>query len=417
MKHRRPTAAWVLVLSALMLAAPASRAADGAAKSFDLTVSAGPYDRRDTVVQFDLPKGFAGGDWELRDDAGAITPLQAHPTGRGLFVLKDLKAGQSKTFHAQPAKPRVAGDPVVSAAKQGGSVRVTVGEKDVLTYQGEKTPLPDGYEPQFQRGGYIHPVFTPAGRRVTDDYPHNHKHHHGIWAPWTLTQFEGRKPDFWNMGAKSGTVEFVGLGDAWSGRVAGGFIARHRHVDLSATPQPKTALQEEWQVDVYRVGPSGGGGGGDKPYYLFDLKLRQETAGDSPLVLPKYHYGGLGFRGHGQWDGKDNAVYLTSEGKDRSNGNETRGRWCHVGGKVDGQPCGVAILDHPDNFRHPQPMRLHPTEPFFCFAPSQFGDWSIQPGKPYAARYRFVVADGPADPKELDRLWHDFAHPPQVTLK
>jgi len=62
-------------------------------------------------------------------------------------------------------------------------------------------------------------------------------------------------------------------------------------------------------------------------------------------------------------------------------------------------------------------MRLHPTEPFFCFAPSQLGDWEIAPGKPYVSRFRFIVRDGPSDAAELDRLWNDFAHPPEVKIE
>ena len=136
------------------------------------------------------------------------------------------------------------------------------------------------------------------------------------------------------------------------------------------------------------------------------------------MVLPKYLFGGLGFRGRRDWDGKDNCTFLTSEGRDRSNGNETRGKWCWVGGKVEGgEMAGVAILCHPDNFRFPQPMRLHPDEPFFCYAPSQLGDWAIEPGKPYVARYRFVVSDGPADKAEVERLWNDYANPPKVTVE
>jgi len=156
---------------------------------------------------------------------------------------------------------------------------------------------------------------------------------------------------------------------------------------------------------------------GSKPMYVFDWMSTQTCASDSPLVLPKYHYGGLGYRGSRQWEDKSNCIFLTSEGKDRSNGNETTGRWCWVGGKVDGQMAGVAILCHPDNFRFPQPMRLNPDEPFFCFAPSQGGEWRIEPGKPYVARYRFVVADGPADAKEIERLWNDYARPPTVAVK
>ena len=79
--------------------------------------------------------------------------------------------------------------------------------------------------------------------------------------------------------------------------------------------------------------------------------------------------------------------------------------------------AGVAILCHPDNFRFPQPMRLHPDEPFFCYAPSQLGDWAIEPGKPYVARYRFVVSEGPADKAEIERLWNDYANPPKVTVE
>ena len=112
--------------------------------------------------------------------------------------------------------------------------------------------------------------------------------------------------------------------------------------------------------------------------------------------------------------------FLTSDGgTDRSKGdnNETRGNWAHIGGRVDGGLTGIAILGHPGNALAPQPMRIHPDEPFFCFAPQQAGGLEIAPGKPLTLRYRFVVADGAPDKKELDRLWNDYAHPPKVTVK
>jgi hypothetical protein len=236
-------------------------------------------------------------------------------------------------------------------------------------------------------------------------------HHHGIWFPWTKTEFEGRQPDFWNMGEGKGTVEFVSLGETWSGPVFGGFQTRHRFIDLTA-PQSKPALHEAWEVIAYNVGH------GPRRFFLFDLVSTQECATTSPLKLPKYYYGGLGLRGNWHWNGTENAFFLTSEGEtNRVRGNETRGRWCHIGGRVDGELTGVAVFCHPENFRAPQPMRLHPGEPFFCFAPSQLGDWEIAPGKSYVSRYRFVVADGPPDPVELERMWNDYAHPPSVEIK
>ena len=145
---------------------------------------------------------------------------------------------------------------------------------------------------------------------------------------------------------------------------------------------------------------------------MFDLVSTQTCATTLPLKLPEYRYGGVGFRGHRDWNGKEKALFLTSQGEtDRERGNGTRGRWCHIGGRVGDHQAGVAILCHPDNFRAPQPMRLHPTEPFFCFAPQQGGEMEISPERPYLLRYRWIVADGPPDKFELDELWNDYAHP------
>jgi hypothetical protein len=180
-------------------------------------------------------------------------------------------------------------------------------------------------------------------------------------------------------------------------------------MDLTA-PQPVNALNESWDVKVYAA-PSGA------KFWQFDLLSVQHGATPDALKLPTYRYGGVGLRGNWAWNGKDQTFFLTSEGEtDRDKGNTTRGRWCDMAGDVDGSRVGIAILGHPDNFRAPQPMRLHPTEPFFNFAPQQTGDMEIKPGQDYVSRYRFVVHDGPPDRAELDRLWNDFAHPPGVKI-
>ena len=77
---------------------------------------------------------------------------------------------------------------------------------------------------------------------------------------------------------------------------------------------------------------------------------------------------------------------------------------------------GYAALGHPDNFRAPQPLRINPLDPFFSFAPARAGAFEIVPGKPYVSHFRIVTADGPPDAKLFDRLWNDYAHPPEVTI-
>src|SRR5204862_6797343 len=122
-------------------------------------------------------------------------------------------------------------------------------------------------------------------------------------------------------------------------------------------------------------------------------------------------------RGAAAWDPVDQVTMLTSEGKDRKEGDNSKAKWVHLGGMVDGQATGIAVLIHPSNFRFPQPLRLNPKNPQICVAPSQDGDWEITPGKPYVSRYRLVIADGAADAAAIEREWNDYATPPVVEVK
>ncbi len=390
---------FLALLSSTAFAAPIS-----------IIVGAGDYDRRDTVVEFKLPLNVKPAN--ILSGEGRSTALQIEPDGHAWFIERELKRGATKVYTLGH------GDvPELAEVKpEKGVITLRLAGKTAFTYRTEKTDLPTNrtdLKNIFKRGGYLHPVLSPSGKQITDDYPADHKHHHGIWFAWTHTEFEGRTPDFWNMGDGKGTVEFVSLDKTWSGPVHAGFSSQHRQVDLSA-PKPKTALNETWNVRLYAVGKDT-----KKPYFVFDVEVTDVCATNLPLKLPTYRYGGIGVRGNGAWNGKTNLNFLNSEGvTDRSKGdkNETSGRWAHLGGLVDGALTGLAILGHPDNVRAPQPQRIHPTEPFINFAPQQAGDVEITPGRPLTLRYRFVVADGAPDKVELDRLWNDYAHPPVVKV-
>jgi len=374
-----------------------------------LRIAAGDFDREQTVVEVRLPEAIRMSGRLVGE--GVSLPLQVEADGRGWFILPKLARGATLELQVQAPAPQTLQALPLEAHRSGPAVEFTQRGRAVFRFQAEpgEPPRPD-INPLFRRGGYLHPVFSPSGRQVTDDFPPNHIHHHGIWSPWTKTEFEGREPDFWNMGQGKGRVEFVALEATWSGPVHAGFRSRQRMVDMVAKPE-KVALNEAWEVRLFDVG------GGPKPYSLFELTLTHTCATESPFKLPKYHYGGLGFRGNWAWNGADATSWLTSHGEtDRVKGNATRADWCWIGGRVDGQTAGIAIMGHPGNFRSPQPMRLHPTEPFFCFVPSGVDDWAIEPGQPYQARYRFVVADGEADRALIDRLWRDYAHPPKVEV-
>jgi hypothetical protein len=288
----------------------------------------------------------------------------------------------------------------LSARKEGNQMVVRAGDREILRYQAEPGELPrKDIKEIFRRGGYIQALRSPSGKLVNDDFPPNHIHHHGIWSPWTKTEFEGRQPDFWNMGDGKGRVDFVSIGETWAKDGKVGFQAEHRFVDMTAKPE-KVALLENWNLSVASDGKRN----------IIDLTITQNCAAGSPLKLPEYHYGGLGFRGNRAWDGAANCKFLTASGiTDRNKVNTAREPWCWMGGKVDGETCGVTFLCHPSNFRAPQPIRVHPAEPFFCYAPQQGGAMEIVPGKPYIARYRIIVSDGEADPSASKKWAEEYA--------
>jgi len=307
----------------------------------------------------------------------------------------------------------------IALKESGDTLNFTAGGQPFFTYQMAPGPVPEGVNPIFRHGAHLHPVFTPAGRLVTGNHPADHRWHRGIWMAWTKTEFDGRHPDFWNQGKGEGgekageqllaEVRFEEVDFQWSGPVHGGFISRHRFIDHSGAAETDV-LNETWDVTAYRVAI------GDRPVYLIDLISTQVCAGTSPLKLPKYHYGGLGVRGHAQWDPVEAVTMLTSNGDDRKKGDSTKAKWLHLGGRVDGAPAGLAVLIHPANFRFPQPLRLNPKNPQICIAPSQDGDWEIAPGRSYVSRYRIVALDGPADAALLEQLWSDYAEPATAGL-
>lgn len=288
----------------------------------------------------------------------------------------------------------------------GSILRLSGNGKVICDYQMEPGEVPKGVDAVFKHGAHLHPVYSPSGKLVTGNHPEDHRWHRGIWLAWTKTEFGDSHPDFWNMG-KAGQklaaeVRFEKLEKTWSGPETAGFISRHVFLDHSRAAEQRV-LDETWEVSVSQQTLDG------RPANIIDLTSTQTCASDQPLRLPEYHYGGLGVRGNLLWNPVEAVSMLTSEGHDRKAGDATKARWVYLGGDVDGAPAGMAILIHPGNFRFPQPLRLNPKNPQLCVAPSQDGDWSIEPGKPYVSRYRILVFDGKPDAEWIEAQWCAYA--------
>ncbi|MFH1919760.1 MAG: PmoA family protein [Planctomycetota bacterium] len=377
-----------------------------------LEVAAGDHDRQGALAAIDLPASIVGREsfTLTRLDTGEPVPVQRAPgTGaRLVWIVRDpLPAGQTRRYRLAGATGKPSPPEAVRVEDDGKHLVATAAGKRVLVYNHAVVPSPDPDQPYYARSGHLHPVYNPSGQIVTDDFNPDHMHQHGVMFAWTKSTFEGRPANCWDQKGGQGNVEHVKVEATGGGPVFGHFTVGLRHVNLNAPEGPKAMLDETWHVRVYPF----------TDHFLFDLESTQACASSSPFTVEEYHYGGLMIRGSAAWNGKENGDFLTDEGKTRADGNHSRARWCDIHGLLDGRMTGVCILSHPENFRAPQPVRLHPSMPYFCFTPAVLGPFEIEPGGPsYVSRYRFYVHEGPLDPDRAERLWHDFAQPPEVRI-
>jgi hypothetical protein len=371
-----------------------------------IQVDAGSQARQQTPVSVPLPKGMM----DLKSvslqrlDDGKMVPGQIDRTGepRVIWLLeKELPAGQSRRYRLIASKKSNRKANAVTIRDDGKTLQVFALGKPVLHYNQATVESPDPKMPFYARSGYIHPLFNPAGQVLTDDFAPDHPHQHGVFFAWTNTTFEGRDINFWDQKNQQGSVEHVKVTDQVSGPVFGGFTAILQHVDLKAPGGPKAALTETWRVRVYAL----------NDHFLFDLESVQRCASESPLQINKYHYGAMAVRGRREWLKPGAGDFLTSEGKTEKDGNHTQPRWVDIFGDLEGSATGVTLFGHPDNFRYPQPVRLHPTKPYFCFAPLVSGPFEIQPGEAYTSRYRFFVHNGKLDVNQAEQIWRDYTDP------
>ncbi len=302
--------------------------------------------------------------------------------------------------------------------RQGG-LRLLADGKPVCQYNYGAVSRPEFGNDNYTRNAYLHPVWTPSGKVITDDWAEkdNHLHHRGVWFAWTKTEIHGRPHDFWNLGEGTGKIFFAKFLEKFPD--GSGFVSEHEWKTGAGgvnTRYDEVVLRERWTVRCAGglAAPNGGPAAPPQGFWL-DLTTQQEAL--VPVRLPAYRYGGMAFRGAPEWQPKTFPLtVITSEGDDRRRGDENRARWWHVQGNVGtdasgqgGEPVGFAMFDAPSNKNHPSPMRLNPDIPYFGFFPFQKEEFTIQPGQPISFSYRLLIHDGQLSPQAIEALWQAWA--------
>ncbi|TCO08696.1 methane monooxygenase PmoA-like [Natronoflexus pectinivorans] len=385
-----------------------------------LEVKAGDFDRQNIVVNAIIDNALHHKDknlilYEIKGNqkievASQFTfsdHLQIHWRIDGL-----MKKGETRRYELRISTAETNRRNHANIRKTDDSYILFNDFRPVLHYNHAKAPLAGGIDASFSRSGYIHPLFSPSGKVLTNIQPPDHIHHYGLWNAWTSTVFRDSSVDFWNLGQRQGHVNYAGTISATQGEVYQALKTLHLHAAIDSLGNNITALNETLEVKTYQTAEN---------INIIDYTSSFYCDDESGLYLEEYRYGGFVFRGNETWNGRT-VVMLTSEGKDQDNSDGERARWCLVN-ETGENPSGILIMSHPLNFNHPEPLRTWNSNAnrgrsniFVNFSPIRNSDWTMNYGENYTLRYRIITFNGRWTQHNAERAWQDFAHPPVVKV-
>lgn len=317
-------------------------------------------------------------------------------TAEHVPVLRALLDDEQVAYSARFALERIGVASAYRWQKAEDSLALLNGDHVVWRFNyGEDQPKP-----------CFHPLALPDGTELTWLSPPDHVWHRALWFSWK----EINGVNYWEedpkTGFSAGRTDLVSCttkpNDDHSARI---------EMKLSYHPPDRPAvLTEERSIEVSAPDDDGA--------YHIDWKSTF-AAGADDVVLKggtvRGGYAGLAVRIAG--DTHDWRI-LDSEGREDGPsggvGKNTWGkhsRWADfslVSSKMH-RTAGIAVLDHPGNFRHPVEWHniIDERVPFGYFNPAPL--WSdsyhLPAGGRFALRYRILVHPGRGDASRIERAW------------
>jgi hypothetical protein len=265
---------------------------------------------------------------------------------------------------------------------------------------------------------YFHPVCLTDGTELTWHRPQDHPWHYGLW--FSFKYINGL--NYWEEDRKTGLSE---------GRTEIKSIEVKPHDDYSAQiamqlsyhpPNQPAVLTESCQIHVGKPDEDG--------RYRIDWTSRF-TAGADDVLLDRTPI--LGEENGQSWGGYaglsvrlaknvTNWHLTDSEGRKDLQVHGKKARWMNFGGRAVGsKEFSIAILDHPDNFRHPSPgfVIMDPKVPFGYFSPALLFNkpYTLPAGKSFSLKYRILIQPGRTQKNLLDAEWKSFAETADIQAR
>lgn len=283
----------------------------------------------------------------------------------------------------------------LSAVRSPEGIEVSEGSSKVLFYQ----IRPKSLNGKFERTNYVHPLYSLNGEVLTEDFPDDHPHHHGIFWSWHQIIYNNQQiADGW-------TSENISWEVVQSkSRNKKNTISLDNRVIWRSTlteGQPVPIVQEDSRIIVHSATPD---------YRMIDFDIRL-----APMVEGLKIGGSEDAKGYGGFSWRinlpDDIRFL---GKEKEVEAQTTavdaGPWLDFYGSLagDGHPkSGVAVFSHPDNPGHPQPWILREKKSMQNL--SFPGRNAIDlPRDGLRLRYRMVIHNDNVDRHELENLYQAY---------
>jgi len=265
---------------------------------------------------------------------------------------------------------------------------------------------------------YLHPLRAPSGTYVTRMWPMekvaeeadiakpDHPHQRGLW----FAHEKVNGIDFWNNEANyttpnRGKIVLAKLDEVSGGKEHGLIAATFDWTDLAG----RKLLTESRRMTFYA---------GSK-LRIVDLDITLTAAAEA-VTFGDAKDGALGIRMRPALQENGGSGLITNAdglaGERQVWGKPSN--WCDYSGVVNGEAVGIAILDHPENPRHP--VRWH-ARGYGLFAANPFalaaftgdktkdGSLTIAPGQSVRFRYRVIIHEGDAKSAGIAAEWAKYA--------
>jgi hypothetical protein len=286
------------------------------------------------------------------------------PKGPGLGVtvndgalIKPLRAAQSLV-------------PAAFAFEEASatSLRLLRSGKPVCVYNHGMMLAPGAPEAR-RRSCYLHPVYSPNGVVLTDDFPADHYHHRGISWMWPVVIVGGQQYDHWMV--KGIQTRFV----KWTARE-------------TALDRARLAVENGWFVGERRVLRE------DVEIVANDsgIALKLVFTAVEPLKIGGAHeakkgYGGLSFR----FAPRMNTVITTVKGREAKDTDLVPHAWAQMEGDFAGGHASARVEIDSSNPAFPNGWCLRHYG-FLGVNYPGLDPVELLPGKPLEMRYRIRLA-------------------------